>query len=638
VRRTLRISAVGLLTAAAVLAAARPIAAEWRRLDSPNFVVVGDVSARTLQDVAVKFEGFRETLTRVLTERATATPVPTVVIVFPSDRAFTPFKPTYKGKPIAISGLFVGSQDANYIAIVADGNPDGLRIVFHEYAHLVVSNVMRSVPSWLSEGLAEYYSTYDVGDGGREAVIGRPIIHHLQRLNETSLLKLDDLLNVDHASPLYNERDRQSVFYAQSWALTHRLLMGEPRRTAELFAYLQRVSEGTPPKQAWEQAFGATNVERELHEYVRRRMFRAVQYKFTEKLAKFDATPTPVSAIDAEAFLSEFLLQQVRPDEVSKRLLSAAKADPEHLRVRTVMAHLDIARSDYENAEKRLLHLGEPTDWLMAYSAGVGIAELVENRRETPSPEHVQAARRLFDVVRQQRGEVPNAAARLAMLEVLSAAGPSAETRTAIERARELAPGREDYAFVHAQVLAHLSEFAAARKILGPLMSSLHEPQVRDAARSLMGHIVQMETVAQNRKERAAAAASGQRPADGPAQDSAVSLTSSSNAPSTTRPSGFRPIFRELQAGEHRLEGMLERIECTVAGSTAVFHIRTPEGGARATARRMADVDFITYRNDLTGSVGCGPVKPPLPVYLTWRLDGTTPEVKLAVAIEFLPK
>jgi hypothetical protein len=33
---------------------ARPCAAEWRRVDSPNFVVVGDASAATLRDISLK--------------------------------------------------------------------------------------------------------------------------------------------------------------------------------------------------------------------------------------------------------------------------------------------------------------------------------------------------------------------------------------------------------------------------------------------------------------------------------------------------------------------------------------------------------------------------------------------------------
>ena len=486
---------------AAFVAIAAPCAAEWRRIDSPNFAVVGDVSERTLRSVAVKFEGFRETLTRVLTERATATPVPTVVIVFPSDRAFTPFKPTYQGKPVPISGLVVASQDANYIAIVADGGVDGLRVVFHEYAHLVVSNVMRNVPTWLNEGLAEFYSTYELGDGGREAVLGRPIVHHLQRLQDTQLLKLDDLLNVDEQSPLYNEANRSSVFYAQSWALAHRILLGEPRRMTELGTYLQQVTEGIPPAQAWQQAFGAANMDRELNEYVRNRSFKAVQYKFPDKLAKFDTAVTAVPAADAEAFLAEFLIQQERIDEAAARLSLAAKLDPESVRVKVAGALLAVARAEDDNAGTRLLAVS-PTDWLAAYSALMGIAAMVEDRDGTASPEQLFAARRLVAIVGQHRPQVPNALARLAMMELRSAAGPTKETLRAIERARLMASGREDYAFIHAQVLAGLSDFDAARKVVGPLMSPAYPPAVRESARNLMRQVLRLQTAAQSSSGR----------------------------------------------------------------------------------------------------------------------------------------
>ena len=114
------ISAIAL---ALSLGAPSPSLAEWRRLDSPNFVVIGDLSARDLRDIAVKFEAFRATLSLVLTQHAISTAVPTVVIVFPHDRAFTPFKPKFQGKPIDLGGLFVPRQDINYIAIVSDGEP-----------------------------------------------------------------------------------------------------------------------------------------------------------------------------------------------------------------------------------------------------------------------------------------------------------------------------------------------------------------------------------------------------------------------------------------------------------------------------------------------------------------------------------
>jgi tetratricopeptide (TPR) repeat protein len=610
---------LGLLVAFTGIAA--PCTAEWRRIDSPNFVVVGDVSERTLRGVAVKFEGFREMLTRVLKEQATATPVPTTVIVFSSDRAFTPFKPTYQGKPVQIAGLFVSRQHANHIAIVADSNVDGLRIVFHEYAHLVVSNVMRNVPAWLSEGLAEFYSTYEISGGGREAVLGRPILEHLERLQVTQLLKLTDLLGVDRESPLYNEQDRRSVFYAQSWALTHRILLGEPSRTMELGTYLDLVSEGIPPMQAWQRAFGAVDMERELRDYVQRESFKAVQYKFSAKLAKLDAAVTIVPAADAEAFLSEFLIQQQRLDEAATRLAAAAKLDTANPRVTVVAALLDVEKGDYENAGKRLLAV-EPADWLVAYTAVVGLAAMAEGRRDV-APEHVEMARRLVGIVSQQRPAVPNALAQLATMELQSAAGPTKDTLQTIERARLMASGREDYALVHAQILARLSDFAAARNVVGPLMTPAQSPPLREAARSVMRYILQLQAAAQLQSPRAAEPGSAAPP-----------VTESSTAPDAK---WSRPVFRKLQAGEQRIDGVLERIECRVGG-LAVFFLRTAAGPASAAAAALDEVDFISYRDDLSGSVTCGPLNAPLPVYLTWRPGSEPPDAKVAIAVEFLPK
>jgi hypothetical protein len=622
VRPTRRRLAVAVLALLSALSIGAPGYAEWRRIDTPNFVVIGEVGARSLHDVAVRFEGFRETLSRVLTERATATPVPTVVIVFPSDRAFTPFKPVFEGKPVgSISGLFVGRNDINYIAVVPDSGPDGFRVVFHEYAHLVVANVIPNVPTWLGEGFAEYYSTFEVAGDGREALLGKVIAEHVHELRATRLLKLNDLLTVDTRSTLYNESDRRTVFYAQSWALVHRILMGKPELRKELSTYLALLGDGAPPVQAWLQAFG-TNMERELQDYVRQERFTFTRRLFPEALTKLDFPVTPLPAAEAEAFLAEFLLQQDRPVEAAARIAAAANLDQENARVKTVMAMVDIAREDDASAAKRLRSIGEPTDWLISYSAAVATCDLGRSRRENPTPEQVQAARRLFELVRKQRGLLANALAQLAMLELRSADGPTRETRVTIERARLMAHGRDDYAFAHAQILAHLGEFTAARGVAGPLLRGDKPPEVRESARTLMGYIGDLEGNASRKLN---------------AMTGANSPENERTDPSDTPPApGFNPVFRDVRVGEQRVDGMLERIEC--AKGAAVFHVRSADAVIRATASKMAEVDFISYRDDLSGTIGCGVVKEPMQVYLTWRADPARPDAKVAVAVEFLPR
>ena len=97
-----------------------------------------------------------------------------------------------------------------------------------------------------------------------------------------------------------------------------------------------------------------------------------------------------------------------------------------------------------------------------------------------------------------------------------------------------------------------------------------------------------------------------------------------------------KPLFRDIEAGEQRVEGTLERIVCP-AGAPVVFHVRTATGADTFQAAKFEAVDFITYRDDLSGALTCGPLKEPMPVYVTWR-QGTAPLARQAVAIEFLPK
>jgi tetratricopeptide (TPR) repeat protein len=631
------IGVVGLLLCLTVVV---PAEAQWRRIDSPNFVVMGDVGESNLRDVAVKFEAFREMLSRLLGESLIATPVPTVVFVFPHDRAFTPFKRMFEGKPVEAAGLFVPRRDINYILIVSDGRPDRFRVVFHEFVHLVVSNTGKRVPVWLNEGLAELYSTFEIYKGGREALLGSLIDHHLAQLNEMPLLPLDQLLAVDHDSPLYNEGNRRSLFYAQSWALTHLIMLGGTQRTNELGAYVNQLSQGVPAKQAWQQAFGTADIARELDNYVRRQDFKGYRFKFSDKVASFDAAATKMSRANSEALLADYLVRQQRLDEAARRVAEAAKLDADKAALEIVRAQIDIAKGDYEAADKRLRPLSPPADWLAAYLAGVAVAELNDEKPGRPERQDIDAARRLFDAAAAGRPAFANALARMVSLEISSGSTPSAEARAAIERARSLAPGRHEYALIHAQVLARQSDFAAARAVLGPLMTGSYSEQIRDAARRVMGYVVELENFQ-------AASESRKGSAGAPSTVPVPPIVTATPDPPPPIPGG-KPddpepaetkkwIYREVQAGEQRLEGTLDRIDCSSDGRP-VFNLKTPTGVVTFVATELAAVDLIAYRDDLKGSVGCGPFKQPIPVYVTWRPAGGGSSARIAVAIEFLPK
>ena len=197
---------------------------EWERVQSPHFTVVGDVSARELRRVAEQMEQFHELLGLVLERRDLRVP-DTTVIVFKNGRAYEPFQPTYQGAAVEVAGYF-SPGPMNYVTLVSNREGDYQPVVYHEYVHLILSHAMGSMPTWMSEGLAEFYGSSQIAPGGKSAQLGNIVQHHIWRLQK-EMLPLSTLAGIGHDSPFYNERDKSSVFYAESWALIHYLQLGQ---------------------------------------------------------------------------------------------------------------------------------------------------------------------------------------------------------------------------------------------------------------------------------------------------------------------------------------------------------------------------------------------------------------------------
>ena len=339
------------LVACLLLSAAPAAAAEWVRVESPNFVVFGESGEGRGREVAEEFERFRGALGRIIPGADTPAVVPTVVVVFNSARSFEPYLPRYNGKPIRLGGYFFSSDDMNIVAF-ADGKRDELlRTIFHEYVHLVLDNVADGMPLWLNEGLAEYYSTFQVDAAGNGALIGRAIAPHLDLLTHRRHLSIPELLAVDADSPSYNEGERQTLFYAQSWALVHMLVSGTPNRSSLLGQYGRLVAGGTPSLEAWHQVFKDAPIARELQRYVGRETMTGFRYRFNDSIPTVKSYSSRVSEGDAQAVLGDLLRRVAEADETSARFEKAIALTPVSARA---LALYGLLRLDEDKPEAAL--------------------------------------------------------------------------------------------------------------------------------------------------------------------------------------------------------------------------------------------------------------------------------------------
>ncbi len=621
--RWLAVLLLGALAASAQSAAGRA-ASSWRRVDTPHFTVIGSVADRELGDVATQFERFREALGRLLPSAATATVVPTVVIVFESEKAFDAFKPLSRGKPREGTGLIVRSPDIDYVGLVAGSR--GFRTVFHGYAHLATANLGLPLPLWLTEGVAEYYSTFDLLRGGNKASIGEPLTAHLMSLR-TEWLELDKLRAVQQDSSLYDEEERRSVFYAESWVLVHYLLHGTPPRRDHLVKYMSAIEAGTPEEEAWGRIFGQQAMEAGLRDYVDRAQSKMAGVTVVTLTSIVESGPVSVSPMpdgDADAFLGDFLFRVGREGEAIARLQAAAER-PGGARARIALTRISARQKRAANARALVARAEAPAgDWLADYALGVAVAEtfaLAPPAAPKPAggggPEsgaaEISVARDALQRTLRARPDLAHASHLLAGFALQ--AGDLDAARDASESASFLAPARFEYTLRLADVFARRGEYAKARSVLGPLMTNTRTAEVRELVRAQLASVATAEG--------AAATASTDAPVAEP-----------------TAP-GIVLDLRRLRSGEERAAGMLARIDCD-RKKGVTFHVRVEGRTEEYRTARFEDVEFVSYRDDLHGDVKCGAREPEDLVYVTWK-EGEPAFAggaasKTIVAVEFLPK
>lgn len=610
-------------------------AARWTTLESQHFVFVGDASEREIRSVAERIEEFREVVARIL-PGTTETSKPTVVVVFADDRSLRPYAPQYQGRPTEVAGYFLDGEDGGTIVVNADVEDAALSVVFHEYAHSIVANTGLELPPWAGEGFAELYETFQTRDGGRSAVIGTAPAHHVELLRSSTLIPMAQLLAVTHDSAMYNEGSRRGVFYAQSWALMHYLMLGNERRAKQLRGYLAALRTGIAPEQAFRDAFGADHsaLQQELLGYIRKFTFPALKYDFGDKLAKtVTGRGEPLEDADAQGYLGDLLGRLGRTDEARARLTDAMAANPKAVRPAVSLGQLLLRDGKIDEAVAALgaaVSRG-PSD-ATAHAALGRALYLKLTERDTATEGEVRRAQAVLARALELDPGDGRTPALLASLE-MRPGGDVDRAAAFLAQAIKAAPSNEQYRLMNAGLLIRMRQFEQATAVLGRLMATGRTTEIREAARRLMGDGVKYRMALEAGAATAATVPSAP-------EVNAVSLARPDTTSVPTGPAAPRVILdlRPVGPGEIRVRGRFVAIECAAGAVVVVIDV----GGQtlRLGAQRFDQIAFITYRSNTPSSVSCGPQATPPPVLATYRTGG--PRIEGAahgeiVAIELVP-
>lgn len=606
----------------------------WLSLRSKNFLLICNTSEKQMRLVGTRLEQFREVFAQLFPKAVHTTLVPTTVIVFKSDDSYRPFKPNAN-----TAGYFQAGPDVNYITLTTElrGERDPFTVIFHEYTHLLINNTSPNVPLWFNEGLAEYYSTLKIGDDIK-VVLGTPISNHVYLLRENKMLPLRTLFKVDEKSPYYNERDKQSVFYAESWALMHYLILGkEGQRRPQMGNFLKLMAANVPLEQAFQQAFAMSfeSMEKELREYIRHDRYPVMTGQFKSKLVvETDMQAAPISEAEAQAYLGDLLLHSNRADSEGYLQKSLA-LDPNLPMANASMAMLRLREGKTAQAQQMLERVAANSQnylihYYYAYALsreGQGDSDLVYGFASEAAAKMRAELKRAIEL----RPDFLESHSLLGFINLVTNTDID-DSIEMIKRALMTAPGKANLVFTLAQLHMRKENYKDARPLLEQLGGG-SEAGVRQQAKAMLERLELMEE--QLARYRAASAAQGSR-------SSATSPTVSQGAPevpTNVDPSYYlREALRKPGDGETQVQGLLERIDCDAKG--IIFIVRVGGQILQLRTDSFDTLNLTSFSADAGNEISCGPRKPGNDVIVCYvagsdsrkKVDGTLRSV------EFVPK
>jgi len=328
--------------------------ASWHEATSKHFTVYADQEPAKLKAFAEKLELFDAAVREARGVPDVAPGQSTRVTLFVL-RDLATLRKVYGEKESGVAGFYLPKATGS-VAFVPERRQTGKwdlsgeSIFFHEYTHhLMLQDADRPLPTWLTEGFAEFFANPEIKPDG-SVIIGKPPLYRGDALYTEWRLPLDKMLAGDLRN-MY-EPEWLSV-YGRGWLLTH-LLSFDPSRRGQLTKYLNEIQTGIEPLKAAQDAFGDIKaLDRELDQYFRRDVFTVATIP-AEKLHIPPVTVRPLSAGEEALIDGKIRLARGGSDVRAKSFVGEARAMaakyPRDAHVQTIVSQIELAAENPKEA------------------------------------------------------------------------------------------------------------------------------------------------------------------------------------------------------------------------------------------------------------------------------------------------
>jgi tetratricopeptide (TPR) repeat protein len=600
---------------------------KWINLQTKNFNIVSNADEGATRGLALKLEQFQYIISKLFDIKRPS-PVPITVVVFKDDGSFKPFKPLYNGKPANLAGYFQRDENESVIALNINGNEQHpLYVIFHEYMHIITSFGKRQWPLWLNEGVAELYSTFEVNQN--KVDLGRPVERHVRLLRENKFIPLQALFSVDNKSPAYNEREKQGIFYAESWALVHYLMFGDKSAHQHQFIeFIKMFEAGESVDKAFAAVFGSdfTVIEKALHHYISGDYYAFATATLDNTVGEAGVEIQALSEADVQFYLGSLLLHVNRPEEAINFFKQAAVLDPASPHSYEGLGFVAMRHGDFSHAAEEFKQAVEHGS--RNYLADYEYAEALFRQQSLGGAAiDADTKRTISEELKKSINLVPGFAQSYYLLGNLSlATGENIEqgiqwAKTAVR----LDPQRKYFALTLAQLQIRTKAYDDARATLAPLLAADTDQQLRAAADSVSHEI----DVRIRRGSPPASAADSQGVAGVVLDSGHPRILHRERVEDPDAP----PPMPELKIpGTDSMTGVLTAIECT-GGKSVVLVLKTEADTKRFSVPDLTMLHFLASTPS-TESIGCGPMNRPVIVHFKPASSGQTKYAGQAVTVE----
>ena len=232
----------------------------WRELTSEHFTLLTDIEPTSAQRALLEFETLRHALEQVAFPPGGASEPRVSIVLFSRRLDYEALGPTGT-IGAASSGLALDIERQPTILFAGDATESARRIFVHEEVHELMHRAYGNTPTWLNEGLADYFSTLHIE--GDLVVLG-DVVPERRGVGADDVPSAVEIVGAhrDDFEPGASGAWTAARYYAGAWLLVHFLRDGPELYRGRFGALAAALDAGHSADEAWRVAMSGIDPSR----------------------------------------------------------------------------------------------------------------------------------------------------------------------------------------------------------------------------------------------------------------------------------------------------------------------------------------------------------------------------------------